>query len=134
MARFIFFASASVLPGAKHSRSICSTSWLGRRSRASAIRHIVSKLACFVPFSIIVKCVLAMPAKPLSTSCDSPRSRRSERIVRPAAPLSNSNTLHPSFPPDTFSLREIGGKYVYDSRYFPRHMLRYGHAHMGRCR
>ena len=70
-----------------------STSWLGRSSRASAIRHIVSKLACLVPFSIIVKCVLAMPAKPLNTSWDSPRSRRSERIASPTALLLKSNAL-----------------------------------------
>ena len=39
----------------------------------------------------------------------------------------------PSFLADTISLREMERKYVYDSRHFFRHMLIYGHAHVGRC-
>ena len=50
---------------------------------------------------------------------------------RPVVKLQYAPT---SFPSDTLSLREMGRKYVYDSRHFLRHMLRYGHAHMGRCR
>ena len=48
---------------------------------ASAILHIVEKFACFVPHSIIVKCVRAMTAKPLKTSCDMPFALRTDRIV-----------------------------------------------------
>lgn len=61
--------------------SIFLTSSLGFKSRATAIFHIVEKFACFVPLSIIDRCVLAIPAKPLRTSWDRFFSLRSERIV-----------------------------------------------------
>ena len=48
--------------------SILATNSLGRISKAPAIFQIVSKFACLVPFSIIDKCVRAIPAKPLNTS------------------------------------------------------------------
>ena len=48
--------------------SILATNSLGCISKAPAIFQIVSKFACFVPFSIIDKCVRAIPAKPLNTS------------------------------------------------------------------
>ena len=50
------------------STSIMATSSLGRISRAFAIFQMVSKFACLSPFSIIVRCVRAIPAKPLNTS------------------------------------------------------------------
>ena len=48
--------------------SILATNSLGCISKAPAIFQIVSKFACLVPFSIIDKCVRAIPAKPLNTS------------------------------------------------------------------
>ena len=48
--------------------SILATNSLGRITKAPAIFQIVSKFACFVPFSILDKCVRAIPANPLNTS------------------------------------------------------------------
>lgn len=48
--------------------SILATNSLGCISKAPAIFQIVSKFACFVPFSIMDKCVRAIPANPLNTS------------------------------------------------------------------
>lgn len=73
--------------------SILRTSSLGRISNASAILHIVEKFACFVPRSIIVKCVRAMPAKPLKTSCDMPFALRTDRIVCPTILFSQSKCI-----------------------------------------
>lgn len=73
--------------------SILRTSSLGRISNASAILHIVEKFACFVPHSIIVKCVRAMPAKPLKTSCDMPFALRTDRIVCPTILFSQSKQI-----------------------------------------
>ena len=73
--------------------SILRTSSLGRISNASAILHIVEKFACFVPHSIIVKCVRAMPAKPLKTSCDMPFALRTDRIVCPTILFSQSKHI-----------------------------------------
>ena len=73
--------------------SILRTSSLGRISNASAILHIVEKFACFVPHSIIVRCVRAMPAKPLKTSCDMPFALRTDRIVCPTILFSQSKCI-----------------------------------------
>ena len=73
--------------------SILRTSSLGRISKASAILHIVEKFACFVPHSIIVRCVRAMPAKPLRTSCDMPFDLRTDRIVCPTMLFSQSKCI-----------------------------------------
>lgn len=73
--------------------SILRTSSLGRISNASAILHIVEKFACFVPHSIIVKCVRAMPAKPLKASCDMPFALRTDRIVCPTMLFSQSKHI-----------------------------------------
>lgn len=78
------------------SSSIRATSSLGRISSAFAIFHRVSKLACLSPFSIIVRCVRAIPAKPLKTSWDTPFLLRRLRMVFPTALLSNC-TASPHF-------------------------------------
>ena len=58
-------------------------------TRSNAIFHSVSKFACFVPFSIIVRWVRAIPAKPLNTSWEIPFSLRRSLIAFPTAKLSN---------------------------------------------
>ena len=65
--------------------SILATNSLGCISKAPAIFQIVSKFACFVPFSIMDKCVRAIPANPLSTSWEIPFAFRRLRMVCPTA-------------------------------------------------
>ncbi len=129
---FYSFAVSSVF------RSIRATSSLGLISSAEARRHSVSKFGCLLPFSIIVKCVLAMPAKPLSTSWVSPFSRRSSRTVRLTAFSSNCtppphsrNLSHNPKPPHGkgivsgcfYSVWENSKNLVCDNRYFEKFML-----------
>ena len=62
-------------------------------SRFSSASSILRTFACFVPHSIIVKCVRAMPAKPLKTSCDMPFALRTDRIVCPTILFSQSKYI-----------------------------------------
>lgn len=73
--------------------SICRTNSLGLIFRAAAILQMVVKFACFVPFSIIVKCVRAIPANPLKTSCDNPFDLRMLLMVFPITLSSNNSRL-----------------------------------------
>ena len=99
--------------------SISSTSLLGFMSSAIAIRQMVSKLGCFVPFSIMVRWVRAIPAKPLSTSCVNPFCIRLLRMILPTTALSNC-MKSPSF---VKRIAYFSAKRVYDDRQRRKFMI-----------
>ena len=94
--------------------SIFCTNSLGLICKAIAILQMVVKFACFVPFSIIVKWVRAIPANPLKTSCDNPLDLRRVLMVYPTILSSNSNRLTALFQQIVCEKRH---SYVCDSRH-----------------
>ena len=100
----------SLLPIRSVSSSMSRTSSLGWTLNADEIFHIVSKLACFLPLSIMARWLLAIPARPLRTSCDIFFSQRSFLMAAPVAYLLNSAI---GTPPSQFKFKKFSGKSVY---------------------